>query len=146
MQLLWVASLFFALLIAIFAIQNTTPVSVWFFFWRIDLMPVAAMVLASAATGALLTYVFGLHRGIRRHLALRGSQSAIRDKEALIAQLEERIRELEEAQATVSASPPQSDGGLAGPMLPSGGLSSLPAPGPADGSAGEGRRLFPPQP
>ena len=97
MQLVWIASLFFALLIALFAVQNTTPVSVNFLVWRLEAVAVSALVLAAAALGALLTYLFGLRRGIQHRLELRGNRATIRDQEALIADLRARVRELEGA-------------------------------------------------
>jgi uncharacterized integral membrane protein len=97
MQLIWIASLFFAVVIALFAVQNTTPVSVSFLVWRLEAVAVSALVLAAAALGALLTYLFGLRRGIQHRLELRGNRATIRDQEALIADLRARVRELEGA-------------------------------------------------
>jgi lipopolysaccharide assembly protein A len=96
-QLIWIASLFFAVVIALFAVQNTTPVSVSFLVWRLEAVAVSALVLAAAALGALLTYLFGLRRGIQHRLELRGNRATIRDQEALIADLRARVRELEGA-------------------------------------------------
>src|SRR5688500_5403647 len=95
MQLLWIDSLFFAMLITLFAVQNTAPVAVNLLFWRVEEVPVSLMVLAAAAIGALLTYLFGLSRGIRSRLALRGTRSPIRDQETLIEDLRPQIRDLE---------------------------------------------------
>lgn len=95
MQLVWIASLFFAVLIALFAVQNTTPVSVNLLAWRLEAVAVSTLVLAAAALGALLTYLFGLSRGIRSRMALRGNRSTIRDQETVIAELRARVRELE---------------------------------------------------
>ena len=71
MQLLWIASLVFALIIALFAAQNTTPVSVSFLVWRTEGMPTSILVLASAVLGALLTYLLGLARDLRQRVAQR---------------------------------------------------------------------------
>ena len=95
MQLAWIASLCFAVLIALFAVQNTALVSVWLLGWRIESVAVSTLVLAAAALGALTTYLFGLARGIRGRVALRGNRSTIRDQEALIDELRTRVRELE---------------------------------------------------
>jgi lipopolysaccharide assembly protein A len=94
-QLIWIASLFFAVLIALFAVQNPLPVSVNFLFWRVEAVAVSALVLAAAALGALLTYLFGVTRVIRSRVQLRGNRSTIREQESLIADLRSRIRELE---------------------------------------------------
>jgi len=98
MQLVWIASLLFALLIALFAIQNVTPVDVNLLVWQLQGVAVSALVLAAAALGALLTYLLGLTRGIRNRLALRGHRSTIQDQETLIAELRARVRELESQQ------------------------------------------------
>jgi len=94
-QLIWIASLFFAVVIALFAVQNTTPVPINFLVWRLEAVAASALVLAAAALGALLTYLFGLRRGIQHRLELRGNRATIRDQEALIADLRARVRELE---------------------------------------------------
>jgi lipopolysaccharide assembly protein A len=94
-QLVWIASLFFVVLIALFAVQNPLPVSVNFLVWRVEAVAVSALVLAAAALGALLTYLFGLTRVIRTRVELRGKRSAIRDQESLISDLRSRIQELE---------------------------------------------------
>ena len=95
MQLAWIAGLFFGMLIALFAVQNTTPVSVSFLVWRLEAVAVSVLLLAAAALTALLTYLFGLGRGIQHRLELRGNRATIRDQEALIADLRARVRELE---------------------------------------------------
>ena len=96
MQLVWIASLFFALLIALFAVQNTMAVTVNLLVWRIEAVAVSALVLGAAALGALTTYLFGLSREIRGRLQQRGSRSTIRDQDTLIADLRTRVRELEQ--------------------------------------------------
>ena len=125
MQLLWIFSLCFALLIAVFAVQNTAPVSVNLLFWRFDDVAVAALVLAAAALGALTTYLFGLSREIHQRLSLRSARSTARNQEALIEELRSRIRALEAQQETQPAL------GIAGPdteLLPEAISPSLPEP------------------
>jgi uncharacterized integral membrane protein len=94
-QLVWIVSLCFAVLIALFAVQNTTPVDVHVLVWRVEAVAVSTLVLASAALGALTTYLFGLARGIRHRVALRGNRSTIQQQDALIAELRAQVRELE---------------------------------------------------
>ena len=117
MQLLWIFSLLFALLIALFAVQNTATVSVNLLIWRLDEVAVAALVLAAAALGALITYLFGLSRDVRQRLALRGARSTSRDQDKLIEELRARVRELER-DAAVGRPGPASEsapGALSGP-------------------------------
>jgi uncharacterized integral membrane protein len=122
-QLLWIFSLCFALLIGVFAVQNTAPVSVNLLFWRFEDTAVAAVVLAAAALGALTTYLFGLSRDIRQRLSLRSARSTARSQDQLIEELRARIRDLE-AQQEVSPTL-----GIAGPdsaLLPEPGSPALP--------------------
>ena len=95
MQLIWIASLFFAVVIALFAVQNTTPVSVNFLAWRLEAVAASALVLAAAALAALLTYLLGLGREIRHRRALRAERATIREQEAQLADLRTRVGELE---------------------------------------------------
>jgi uncharacterized integral membrane protein len=100
MQIVWIGSLFFAVLIALFAVQNISPVSVNLLFWRVESMPVAMVVLASAALGALTTYLFGLSRQVRGHFERRGHRSTIRNQEGLIEELRTQVRDLERENET----------------------------------------------
>jgi len=95
-QLIWIASLFFAVVIALFAVQNTTPVPINFLVWRLEAVAASALVLAAAALAALLTYLLGLGREIRHRRALRAERATIREQEALIADLRARVSDLEQ--------------------------------------------------
>lgn len=95
MQLVWIISLFFAVLIALFAVQNTALVSVSFFGWRLEAVAVSTLVLAAVALGALLTYLLGVARDVKSRVTTRGDRSTIRGQETLIAELRGRVRELE---------------------------------------------------
>lgn len=96
MQLFWIASLLFAVVIALFAVQNNQVVSVNFLLWRLEGVAVSTLVLAAAALGALLTYLLGLGRAIRQQMATRATRSELRQQEATIAELRARIAELEQ--------------------------------------------------
>ena len=74
MQRAWIAALLFAILVALFAVQNTTPVSVSFLFWSANEVAVALVIVVSAAVGALITLLLGapaMVRGQLRRLAYR---------------------------------------------------------------------------
>lgn len=58
-----------AVAVAVFAMQNTVPVDVEFVIWRIDQVPVAAVVLASLGAGLVIAGIplwFQLWRARRR--------------------------------------------------------------------------------
>jgi uncharacterized integral membrane protein len=131
-QIVWIGSLFFALLIALFAVQNTAPVTVSFLAWRIEALATSMLVLGAAALGALTTYLFGLSREIRGRLERRGSRSTIRGQDSLIEELRTRVRELEQeneglrAGAGVGSQEP-GVGGAGQPETPAAGASSAAA-------------------
>jgi uncharacterized integral membrane protein len=81
-------SLVFAIVIAIFAVQNTQPVSVSFLFWGPFNTVSAVLVLISAALGALAMLVLGMAReaGLRWRMRSQGQQ--LKQAQARIAQLE----------------------------------------------------------
>ena len=58
-QLYFVGGLILGLVLAVFALQNTTAVEVRFLFWQVE-GPLAVVVLASAAAGLLVAILFGL--------------------------------------------------------------------------------------
>lgn len=66
MQFYLIFSLIFALLVALFAIQNTMLVVVKFLFWQVELSLVL-VILGSAAAGALLVLFFNLFKQYSVH-------------------------------------------------------------------------------
>jgi len=88
-------SLAFAIVIAVFAVQNTTPVSVSFVVWRLDSLAVSVLVLISAALGAALMLLLSLWREVRMRLQARSLGQELRAAQA-------RVRELESAPPTTT--------------------------------------------
>jgi putative membrane protein len=89
MQIVLVLALVFAVGIALFAVQNTTPVAVSFLAWRAEDVAISVLVLVSAALGAGLALLLGIAREVRLRLRLRTQgqqlaavQVALRDVEA----------------------------------------------------------------
>ena len=91
---LLVLALLFALLVAVFALQNATAIGIQFFTWRVEVSPVL-VVLLSATAGAVTVGVAALFQRIRLGRRVR--------------HLEGRVRELEQALKAASArsGPPQ---------------------------------------
>jgi putative membrane protein len=127
-QLIWIASLLFAVVIALFAVQNTTPISVSFLVWRLEAVAVAALVLAAAALGALLTYLLGLGRGIRSGMDLRSSRATIRRQESQIAELQARVRDLEHQSGVREPGQPETEAAPAQPALQPGAVETSGSP------------------
>jgi len=59
-----IISLLFSLFVAIFALQNSTPVDVNFF-WTVQKVPLVLVILGSVFAGAFITLLFALWREYR---------------------------------------------------------------------------------
>ncbi|MDQ6673187.1 MAG: LapA family protein [Chloroflexota bacterium] len=91
-QVIVFLALAFSIVIAIFAVQNTTPVAVTFLAFRADTVAVSVLVLISAAAGAAVMLLLGLSREVNlrwRHHAVSQQLKAAHG----------RISELEAAHA-----------------------------------------------
>lgn len=71
MQFYLILSLVFAIIIAIFAIQNSVPVSVRFLWWNIADISLVLVILASALMGAVMALLPALTRQIKLMLRIR---------------------------------------------------------------------------
>jgi len=89
-------ALTFAIVIAIFAVQNTTPVEVTFLTFRADTVAVSVLVLISAALGAAVMLLLGAAREISLRWRHRAVQQQLKVAQA-------RVGELEAAQAPTTA-------------------------------------------
>ena len=63
-QVIVFLALAFSIVIAIFAVQNTTPVAVTFLTFRADTVAVSVLVLISAAFGAAVMLLLGISREV----------------------------------------------------------------------------------
>ncbi len=103
MQVYWIAALAFGILVAIFAVQNSAPITVGFLWLSIENVAVSVVILVSAALGALITGLFGLGREIRHRVRGRSSRRAVQSRERQIAELEETVERLTRERAEVQA-------------------------------------------
>jgi uncharacterized integral membrane protein len=71
-----VLALAFAVLVAVFAMQNATTVLVSFLAWEIS-TSLAVVILAAAALGALIAGSLGLVKQVEMRLRMRGLQGRI---------------------------------------------------------------------
>jgi putative membrane protein len=99
MQVYWIAALGFGIAIALFAVQNSTPVPISFLWFGVEAVPVSVLVLICAALGALVTGLFGLGREIRMRVSRRSSRRTVRAQEQRIAELENDVGRLEREKA-----------------------------------------------
>jgi len=65
LQVYLVGALIFALLVAVFAIQNSTTVDIRFLFWSFERISIVLVVLGSAVAGALFMLLISLVRQVR---------------------------------------------------------------------------------
>ncbi len=65
MQFYLLLGLVFALLVAVFAVQNSTPVNIRFLAWEFKNISLALVVLGAAAGGAFAVFIMGLGREVR---------------------------------------------------------------------------------
>ena len=103
MQIYWILALGFGIVIALFAVQNSSPVPISFLWLRVEDVAISVLVLISAALGALVTFLFGLGREIRLRMARRSSRRTVQSQEQRIAELEATVRRLEEEKASLQA-------------------------------------------
>ncbi|HYU19915.1 MAG TPA: lipopolysaccharide assembly protein LapA domain-containing protein [Chloroflexota bacterium] len=127
MQIYWLVALVFGIVIALFAVQNSTPVPISLLWFRAEGVAVSVLVLVCAALGALVTLLFGVGRELKLRMARRSSRQTTQSQEQRIADLEASVQRLEQEKADLQAklgsqpNPPT--------PLPEGkGESSQPAP------------------
>ena len=107
-QLNVLLALLFAILIAIFAVQNTTPVGVSFLTFHTDSVAVSVLVLISAALGAAVMVCLGLWRELGMRWRHRSVAQQLKTAQARVAELEAVRPPATEAQPalTTPAAPP----------------------------------------
>lgn len=72
-----IVALAFAVLVAMFAIQNSALVSISFFKWQLKDISLAVVILGSAAAGALAVGLFTFVREIGLRLSLRSCNAKL---------------------------------------------------------------------
>src|ERR1700736_1243391 len=87
-QLTVFLALAFSIVIAVFAVQNTTPVSVSFLMFRADAVAVSVLVLISAALGAAAMLLLGLAREVGLRWRHRATAQQLKTAQARVAELE----------------------------------------------------------
>jgi uncharacterized integral membrane protein len=87
-QIIVILALLFSILIAIFAVQNTTPVAVSFLTYRADEVAVSVLVLVAAAFGAVVMLLLGVLREISLRWRHRAVSNQLKQSQARVAELE----------------------------------------------------------
>lgn len=93
MQFYLIGGLIFALVVAVFAVQNATPVDIAFLGWRFRNISLVLVILGAAALGALVVFLPAFGRQLKLGLQLRELASRNR-------QMSEELRHLREDAAS----------------------------------------------
>jgi len=110
-QVIVLLALVFSILIAIFAVQNTTQVAVQFLGFRAESVAVSVLVLISAALGASAILLLGA----AREVSIRWRHRAVAQQ---LKAAQARVAELESAQATPTVAAPALTGTTSGETAP----------------------------
>jgi len=103
MQFYSLLALIFALLVAIFAIQNASMVEINFLTWRFPQISLVLVILGSAAFGALVVFLLGLVKQLRMVREIRDIKNQNKKLNETIATLEQPAEEPEEQEGKPEA-------------------------------------------
>lgn len=87
-----VLALLFALLVAIFAVQNAMLVLVGFLHWKFEIS-LALVILGSTAAGALVVFLLGLVQQVSRGMKMREYRNKILKLETDLEALRREVAE-----------------------------------------------------
>jgi putative membrane protein len=87
-QFIVLLAMVFSIVIAIFAVQNTTAVDVQFLSLRAQAVAVSVLVLIAAALGAVAMLLLGLAREVSIRWRHRATSQQLKQAQARVAQLE----------------------------------------------------------
>jgi len=94
MQIYWTAALIFGIVIALFAVQNSSPTTIRFLWLSAEGVPVSVLVMICAALGALVTLMLGLGREVRLRWSHRSTRRAAGALEKRVTELERTVEQL----------------------------------------------------
>ncbi|HHX50977.1 MAG TPA: LapA family protein [Clostridia bacterium] len=87
MQFYWILALVFALIVAIFAIQNASLVDIKFFNWEFADISLVLVILGSAAVGAIIIFILGSIKQVRLVWKMKEAEGKIKKLENELQQL-----------------------------------------------------------
>jgi uncharacterized integral membrane protein len=101
MQIYWTAALIFGIIIALFAVQNSSPTTIRFLWLSAEGVAVSVLIMISAALGALVTVMFGLGREVKLGWGRHRARRTISAHERRIAELEKAVQQLDGEKAAL---------------------------------------------
>lgn len=93
MQVFSLLAIVFALLVAIFAIQNAVVVEINFLAWKFPQMSLVLVIFGSAAFGAFFVFLLGLFKQLRLIKEVRELRGQNKNMSEKIEQLEQMLTE-----------------------------------------------------
>ena len=103
MQIFWTAALIFGIVIALFAVQNSSPTTIRFLWLSVENVAVSVLVMICATLGALVTLMFGLGREVRLRWGRRQARRTNAAHEKQIADLEKAVEQLTAEKAALQS-------------------------------------------
>jgi putative membrane protein len=94
MQIYWIAALLFGIIIALFAVQNSAPITIRFLWLSVEGVAVSVLVMICAALGAMVTLMFGLGREVTLQWSRRSARRTASGLEKRVAELERSVEQL----------------------------------------------------
>jgi uncharacterized integral membrane protein len=98
-----ILTLAFAVVIAVFAVQNTASATISFLTWHLDNMPVSVLVIIAVGLGAAMALVLGTPHELSSRLRHHSTRQHLKAAEDQNTKLQSRVHELE----TQLAPPPE---------------------------------------
>ncbi|MDN5345039.1 MAG: hypothetical protein PWQ18_1153 [Clostridia bacterium] len=89
MQVFSLLAIFFALLVAVFAVQNAVQVEINFLAWQFRHISLVLVILGSAAFGALVVFLLGAVKQLRQAREIRELRSRCKRLQEDLARLEQ---------------------------------------------------------
>ncbi|MBV9359208.1 MAG: LapA family protein [Chloroflexi bacterium] len=90
-----ILTLAFAVVIAIFAVQNTASTTISFLAWHVENMAISVLVLIAAAIGAAMALVLSTPHELTSRLHHRSTRQKLKAAEDQNTKLQARVTELE---------------------------------------------------
>ncbi len=100
MQAKFIVSLILAIIVAIFAIQNSSAVPVNFIVYRLEISQ-ALIILISAVIGAIVAFSLALVKQFGMNKIIKEKEKKIRELESSVAKLETENHELQSQKSAV---------------------------------------------
>lgn len=96
MQLLLIFALIFALGVALFAVQNATPVEISFLFYEFQDISLVVVILFSVLTGALIVFLLSLVKQISYLRKIRSLEKRNEQLEQELKQIKAKVESPEQ--------------------------------------------------